>query len=630
MTFPMQKGMLNSNLSPTTLSEQSFLPDEEYIFIPELKEQVFDFISQIWHSFVNKIVSLTFTERDYCFEYGMFEVIDGETTRIAAVSSQVRLGDIAKQKIPKEFARFIKMTHPTPVSYKTNLTSNIMREAIIKKGNGENPPIVMVDLKKDKRIHPKLKKIIDDDMNHSVGITIFFGDNPIGVLWGIRRDPLTPKQKSLLFPQLYSLSSGISTIMTLEFNRGKYNFRSVRKNIEKIDTNSSILNLYYTKRAGQSTPVRTIIGRSNLYHTDFRLDANYIVPTSRGYSISLKRFLPERENTLGKTLLMIPGFFCNRSIFDQMGREMAFRYGYKVISLDCRGRAKCTLPDGWYNKAWSIDDFIYEDFPRALTWIKEQYPDESIVVFGHSMGGIIARCYTGSYHSIQEMTNRDDLPDPETHLAGIVSIASPDYVDVKLGIPGTNLMRFFTKLIPETFNLQTISGNVFNRLLSLSISTVVPTVNLSSFFSFLFDFHKSTRQLTFDLSTRILSLHDFIGFPQISPPEVYLLMEDIICEESTKVMIQFLRSQVFGNSIMSFDGKINYTENLKNIALPVYHIMGGLDVIAPPETIRYGYNVISSTNKRLKQYRQGHIGLIMHPKTVQEIAKTTNQWISML
>ena len=626
----MQKGMMNYNLSPTTLSEQSFLPDQELIFIPELEKRVFHFIRKIWHSFVNKTVSLTFTERDYCFDYGLFEVIDGEATRIAAVSSQVRLGDIAKQKIPREFAQFKKLTRSTPVSYQTNLTSNILREAIIKKGKGKKTPIVVVDLRKDMRIHPRLKEIIPEDMNHSVGITLFFGDNPIGVLWGVRRDPLTPRQKALLFPQLYSLGSGISTIMALEFNRGKYNFRSVRKTIEKIDTNSSILNLFYTKKAGQSTPVRTIIGKSNLFHSKFRLDASYIVPTSRGYSISLKRFLPERVNNTGKTLLMIPGFFCNRSIFDQMAREMAFRYGYKVISLDCRGRAKRTLPEGRFNKAWSIDDFINEDFPKALAWIHEQYPDERIVVYGHSMGGIIARCYAGSYQAIQQRTNRDDLPDPEIHIAGIVSIASPDYVDVKLGIPGTHLMRYFTKHIPESFNLHTMTGNAFNKLLALSISKFVPTINLKSFFSRLLDFHESIRQHTFDLSTRILSLHDVIGFPQITPPEVYLLMEDIICEESTKVMIQFLRSQVFGNSIRSFDGKINYTENLKNIRLPVFHIMGSLDVIAPPETIKYGYNVISSKNKHLKEFRQGHIGLVMNPKNVREIAKITDQWIDTL
>jgi pimeloyl-ACP methyl ester carboxylesterase len=309
---------------------------------------------------------------------------------------------------------------------------------------------------------------------------------------------------------------------------------------------------------------------------------------------------------------------------------MAFRYGYKVISLDCRGRSKSTLPDGWFNKAWSIDDFINEDFPKALAWIHEQYPDERIVVYGHSMGGLIARCYTGSYQAIQQMTKRDDLPDPETHIAGIISIASPDYVDVKLGIPGTNFIRYFTKLIPEIFNLHTMTGNVFNTLLALSISKVVPTINLKSFFSYLFDFHESMRQLTFDLSTQVTSLHDVIGFPQITPPEVYLLMEDIICEESTKVMIQFLRSQFFGNSIMSFDGKINYTENLKNIKLPVFHIMGSLDVVAPPETIKYGYNVISSTNKHLKEFKQGHIGLVMNPKTVREIAKRTDHWIGML
>ena len=89
---------MNDNLSPMTLSGQSFLPDQELIFIPELDERVFDFISKIWHSFVNKTVSLTFTDRDYCFDYGLFEVVDRKATRIAAVSSQVRLGDIAKQK----------------------------------------------------------------------------------------------------------------------------------------------------------------------------------------------------------------------------------------------------------------------------------------------------------------------------------------------------------------------------------------------------------------------------------------------------------------------------------------------------------------------------------------------------
>lgn len=621
---------MNYNISQVPLSEQSFLPVQDNIYVPELEKRVFHLISKIWHSFVNKTVSITFTERDYCFEYGMFEVVDGNATRIAAVSSQISLGDIANQKIPKEFARFKKRTRSTPVSYQTSLTSSILREAIIKRGRGEKPSIAVVDLRNDERIHPKLKDIMTDDMNYAVGLALFFGDNPIGVLWGVRSEPLTTKQKALLFPQLYSLSDGISTIMSLEFSRSRYNFRAVRKTIEKIDTNSSILSLFYTKRAGQSTPVRTIIGRSNLFSSKFRLDASYIIPTSRGYSISLKRFLPERGNRAGKTLLMIPGFFCNRSIFDQMAREMALRYGYKVISLDCRGRAKNTLPEGWFNKAWSIDDFIHEDFPEALAWIREQYPDERIVVYGHSMGGLIARCYAGSFQEIKEVTGNPDLPDPEESIAGIVSIASPDYVDVKLGIPGAKLLRKLTRMIPESFHLQTMTGNAFNKLLAMSISRVVPTINLRSIFSNLFDLHESIRQLTFDLGTRILSLQDFIGFPQITPPEVYLLMEDIICEESTKVMIQFLRSQVFGNCILSFDGKINYTENLKNITLPVFHIVGDLDVIVPPETIKYGYNVISSTNKRLREFKQGHIGLVMNPKTVREIAKITDQWIGTL
>jgi pimeloyl-ACP methyl ester carboxylesterase len=327
---------------------------------------------------------------------------------------------------------------------------------------------------------------------------------------------------------------------------------------------------------------------------------------------------------------MIPGFFCKRSIFDLLAREMAFRHGYKVISLDYRGRDKSTLPDEGIHNAWSIDDFICEDFPRALSWIREQYPDDGIVVYGHSMGGMIARFYAGSYSNILEATGDPELPDPDSHIAGIVSIASPDYVDVKLGIPGIGLMQMFTDMIPEAFHLRTISGNVFNKLLGLSLSSLVPTVNLKSFFTYLHDIHESMRQITFNVSTRILSIQDFFGFPQITPPEVYLLMEDIICEESTKVMIQFFRSQFFDKSILSFNGRINYTEDLRNIRLPVFHIMGSLDIITYPDTVRYGYSIISSTNKHLKKYRQGHLGLILHPKTVREIAETTNRWIGAL
>jgi pimeloyl-ACP methyl ester carboxylesterase len=612
------------------LSRQAFHPEEAQIYIPEIEGHIFEFIRKIWHSFVNKMVSLTFTERDYCFEYGLFEVIDGRSMRIAAVSSQIRLDDIAKRKIPKEFAEFKKKTRPTPVGSQSNFTASILRDAIIRKGNGEPPPIVSINIKKDRRVHPRLKEIVADDMNYAVGIPLFFGEHPIGVLWGVRSEPLSPQQRARLFPQLQSLGNGISTIMALEFNGGRHDHRTARRNIEKLDTNTLILKLFYSRQDGQAAPVRSIIGKSTRYQSHFRLDASYIVPTSRGFSISLKRFLPEHENKTGKTLLMIPGFFCKRSVFDLLAREMAFRYGYKVISLDLRGRDRHTLPEGRFYEAWSIDDFIREDFPAALSWIRRQYPDDHIVVFGHSMGGIIARFYTGSFDKIKMLSGRDDLPEPASHIAGIVSIASPDYLDIKLGIPGADLLKLGARLIPDAFDLKTISGNLFNRVLSGSISTVVPTVNPKTFFTFLHDLHGSMRQLTFDVSTRILSLHDFIGFPQITPPEVYLLMEDIICEESTKVMIQFFRSQFFGNSIQSFDGRINYTEDLQNITLPVFHVMGSLDVIVPAATIRSGSCGTVSSLRQLREYRQGHLGLILHPETVRDIAASADQWIGTL
>lgn len=626
----MRGGQVLFKAAPVKLSGQAFHPEEAAIYLPEIEGHVSDFIRRIRHAFVNKMVSLTFTERDYCFDYGLFEVIDGGFLRVAAVSSQIRLDDIARRSVPKAFEEFRKKTRPTPIGHPANFTARILREAVICRSKGKELPVVLVNLKRDKRIHPRLREIIAAGMNFAAGIALFFGEHPIGVLWGVRSEPLSTRQRARLLPQLRSLSDGISTIMALEFNGGRHDHRSARMNIEKLDTNAKIINLFYTRQEGQSTPVRSIIGRSTRYRRCFRLDASYVVPTSGGYSISLKRFLPEKENGTGKTLLMIPGFFCKRSVFDLLAREMAFRYGYKVISLDCRGRSRLTLPQGRFYRAWSIDDFIHEDFPRALAWIRQQYPDDRMVVFGHSMGGLIARFYAGSFGHIRALAGRDELPEPASHLAGIVSIASPDYLDIKLGLPGADLLKLGARIIPEAFDLNTVSGNLFNRILSGSLAAVIPTINLRTFFTFLHDIHDSMRQLTFDVSTRILSLHDFIGFPQVTPPEVYLLMEDIICEESTRVMIQFFRSQFFGSRILSFDGRINYTDDLKKIPLPVFHIMGTLDVIAPPDTIRSGFERFASTGSRLKEYDQGHLGLILHHETVRDIAGSTDRWIGGL
>lgn len=85
---------------------------------------------------------------------------------------------------------------------------------------------------------------------------------------------------------------------------------------------------------------------------------------------------------------------------DKVARELSLRHGYRVFSMDMRGRSRRTLPLFGIREGWTVDDFIQEDFPAVLAWIKENFPNEQLVVVGHSMGGMIPRFYCSAYEEI--------------------------------------------------------------------------------------------------------------------------------------------------------------------------------------------------------------------------------------
>ena len=612
------------------LSDQPYYPEEESIYIPVVKEPLYLFIKEIWHSIVNKMVSIEFANGDYCFDHSLFEVIDCDTIQIAAISSQIRLDDIAQKKIPEEFKQFIKAINPYPLNSRSH-TSDLIREAIVKTGKGESPPIDYINLRADDKIHPRIKELLTDTMNYSVCVPLFYNNNPIGVLWGVRKEPLSESQLKILIPQLHSFAKSISTIISLEVTKKKPDIPAIRRTIEKIDTTSLIKSLLYTRQKGQDVPIRTIFGWSIRYRKNFRLDASYIIPTSKGFSISLKSFLPEETNDSGKTLLMIPGFFCRRSVFDLLARELCFRYGYKVISMDLRGRSSHTMPQRVLYEGWSMDEFINDDFPAALAWIRAQYPDDQIVVYGHSMGGMVARFYAAAYEQIRKMKMRIDLPDPNTHIAGIVSIASPDFIAYNVKVPGYNLLKMGFSAFSRVFLMKYFGLKLIDQFLTMTLSAVVPTINLQKYFSMFNSINFSMREVAYNLSGRILTLKDFIGYPQVTPPEIYLLMEDIICEESTKVTIQFLRSMLTDRPIMSFDGTINYYELLNShFALPHCTIYGTQDAIVPREVFQETPYLKASKKSVMRHYDQGHLGIMMHPETVRSLAEYTDEWIKTL
>lgn len=599
-------------------------PDDIFIF--PVPDYTYKFLEKVWSAFVNKLVALTFTNNQPMFNYAVFEAIQDKNLKIVSSATHFKMKEIATRIGLKDIQEFINRALPVSIQDQENLSANFIREAIISVETKKRPEVVFSSLK-DEKIHPNLRHLLSGTMNYAAGIPLFVKGNPIGMIWGIRRDRMTDEQREEVREQLSSLYDVVDFVVAREMDN-KADPYIAKKNIEKADLHSYAKHLYYTRTSGQVHPVTSIIFDCHTYNCSYRLDASYIIPSSNGFSVSLKRFEPEKTNDTGKILLLIPGFFCRRSVMDKVAREMALKYGYRVFSMDMRGRSRQTLPYNGIKEGWTIDDFIQEDFPAVLNWIRESFPKEKIVVMGHSMGGMIPRYYASAYETFvaKYPQTKVPLPDPKEAISGIISVTSPNFVSVGTNIPGMNAIKTGLSLLPT----KSISDFIFD-LTTFSLQSTLPTVDLNKFFKFLLGLHSSLRTVSFELSTKVVNLRDFVGYRQISPPEWYFLIEDIFCEESTKVILQFIRSQLSkDHAFFSFDGSINYTELQKNFELPIYSVLGTLDKIVPVDSVEEELKALPSKNNQIVKFDQGHLGILFHMPTVREMCAGFHDWIQKL
>ncbi|RME92440.1 MAG: alpha/beta fold hydrolase [Candidatus Hydrogenedentota bacterium] len=664
------------------LKEDFYNPPIEKVYVPPLNPSYKRFLSKVWTAFVNKMVFLTFEDDEYLFEYSMFEAIDGDALKVKATAAGYALKDYEDSEENHQDEIFNGPFARIPIKDERNLTARFIQKAILDVQQGLKPEVQIFSVAGAQGLHPDIQRILKPDMNFLAGIPLFVRGEPIGMLWGIRKHRFSQLQKKYLAWQLVALYDGIVNILEQEIDRGKDAYYT-RRLIEKLDTTSQVFKIYYTEREKQKLPIKSIIAHAYRFDKTFRQDTSFIIPTSNGFSISLKLYLPEEINNSNKVLLMIPGFFCNRSLMDRLARQMSLGYDYPVLALDVRGRSKYTLPEkGGIGSGWTVDDYIWEDFPTALKWIQKNMPGKKVVIYGHSMGGMIPRFYAAAYRKMriaekqallqktilqrqngeekgilslakkvfkfgsytenerEEMVKQlqelltgstripvstDNLPDPEEIIAGIVSITSPSYVDLDARIPGFETLKNVGRAIGNSF----ISDLLF-QILSLGLFSPVATVDLHKFFTMLGNLSNSLRMLHWNIGQNLPTIKDFIGYEQITPPEWYFFMENVFCEESIKVIIQFVRSQFNNNSFSSYDGSLNYTEELQNLTLPVFSVIGTKDTLAPPQTAQYGFDMMRSKNKKLVEYPQGHMGVVVHPETVRKLAADSHEWIQTL
>lgn len=621
----MQKSHMKRSMGPRTLLDQSYEPGPGFLYIPPIPRSRFDFLSQVQSAFVNKVVSFTFPDFSHCFDYSVFEIIDGHYMRVTASSSRFQLRELAEHKGVEVFKKFISRTRPLAIGHEKNLSAQMMRQSLYNIAHDLPPMVEFLHIASEERLHGAMKRLAPKGVRYAVGIPIIIDRKPVGVLWGIHRRSFSADQRRDVRQQMISLSRSIDFIISEELVEGADAY-SARRKIEKHDPTANLETLVYTHVPDQEKPVKSMVLYSNRYSEKYRQDTNYIVPTVKGYNISLKRYLPEHLNGQDRILLMLPGFFCNRSIMDRLAKEMALEHGYPVFTLDVRGRSKETLPNKIFNNYhWSVDNYIWEDFPAALQWLKATHPGKKIVVFGHSMGGLIPLFYSAAYDKHGKKRSGELAIKPESMIDGIVSITSPIYIRIAAENAWFNMFRSSAKMLTGNALADPIM-----RMVNFTLTSTLGGIDLNKFFTFLNSISASIRTVSFDVTYRLPTIKEFIGYEQITPPEWYFMMEDVFCEESMLVISQFIRSLIDGDNFMSIDKEINYTLECNELEIPHFTVVGTVDEIAPPDTVRQGHLAGKSPKNRIAEYKQGHLGIITHPETVKQIAIDTDEWIRAL
>lgn len=609
--------------SSLILSHRKFKPDYDDIFLHSPGDSLSQFIQRIQTSFTNLLARLVSPEDKPFFSYTLFEALKEEHLKIVSIINRSAMLRIAQDRAPEYLQKIVKNAEAVPVTNAKNPSVKILKRAnaLCQRNEDYSKAIEFLNLKEKENLPVHIQQLLRAKVRSAVGIPIFVGTQPVGVLWGVSNFTYAPSIKAELTDRLSSLLKAISDILRIELDIGKGDTLSIRKVIESLDSFCRYESILFTHCSNSLNPPRTIIGYSYQYNVKFRTDSNYVIPTNRGFAISLKRYTPEKVLDKSTVLLMIPGFFCNRILMDLLAKEMAYKYGYVVFTLDVRGRSSYTFTSS-FTTTWTIDDYIMYDFPIALQWLYDQYPAAKFVIYGHSMGGMIPRFYTSVYDKLKLKENLVVLPDPNDRIKGVVTISSPSYINVQSSLPGFELLKKTVKLLGKNTVSQTIIS-----LVSQTISAGLPVISLNQFFQFLHGMGDSIKDLIFNVSTKNTTVKNFVGYPQITPPEWHVFLEDIFCKESIYGIAQFLKGQISDNGFWSFDDTINYTQELKKFTIPLFTISGSIDTIAPPETVLCVNNLVSSKIKEIRSFPQGHLGVIVHPPTVKEIALDTHNWI---
>jgi pimeloyl-ACP methyl ester carboxylesterase len=303
--------------------------------------------------------------------------------------------------------------------------------------------------------------------------------------------------------------------------------------------------------------------------------------TPDGWRIAVARRAPRGEPRWPPVLLC-HGLSANRESLDfgvprySLALALASA-GFDCFALDLRGHGDSRRGSP---QAWNFDTYLSQDIPAALDEVRAATRSDSVLWVGHSQGALLGLVAAGLF---------------PTRIAGVVALAPPTHFHAQTAL---------RRLLPFAF-LATGRGH---RFLARAATPIAGW------------FHPGLAQFAWNSRNidRLVYRQVLANVVEDVPPQVF------------RQFLDWMRRDRFA----SVDGLTDYRARLSGARQPALFVSGAVDLLAPPEAVRAGYELWAGEKEYWNAGRTaglsvdyGHSDLIFGRNAPDEIYPRIVAWM---